>query len=208
MAHYYHVDDSGDPGFSGSLSSSSYFALAMVKLAERAPLPEIKTLRQTLNLDSGFEFKYHTTKLRQKDFFFEMIQSLSFQIRAVVVKKQLLGGNLTQLNGQDFTTHFLAQLILRASDMEIANDILIIDSATSASIRALRLKLSEECRKANRVRPFKKIVGGDSQRRVNSWHTTIMLTIRAIRVSADRRSGFQRIVVIFFLLRVSNREVK
>lgn len=136
----------------------------MVKLAERAPLPEIKTLRQTLNLDSGFEFKYHTTKLRQKDFFFEMIQSLSFQIRAVVVKKQLLGGNLTQLNGQDFTTHFLAQLILRASDMEIANDILIIDSATSASIRALRLKLSEECRKANRVRPFKKIVGGDSHR--------------------------------------------
>ena len=48
--------------------------------------------------------------------------------------------------------------------MDIANDCLIIDGATPALIRALRIRLSEACWAAHRIRPFKKIVRGDSVR--------------------------------------------
>lgn len=41
---------------------------------------------------------------------------------------------------------------------------LVIDGAALAFMRALRIRLSEECRAEKRVRPFRKIVSGDSKR--------------------------------------------
>jgi hypothetical protein len=42
--------------------------------------------------------------------------------------------------------------------------VLIIDEATPSFIRALRLRLSKESRMLNRVRPFKNIIGANSNR--------------------------------------------
>ncbi len=164
MTYYHHVDDSGDPGLSDAPTASSHFALAMVQLAERAPLPEFAALRQALHLEPAFEFKYHKAKPHQKTVFFKVIQTVSFRVRAVVVDKTRLEKRFADLRGQDFAVEFLSRLALRASDMEVANDILVIDGATPALIRALRVRLSEDCRAMERVRPFKKIVGGDSSR--------------------------------------------
>ena len=41
---------------------------------------------------------------------------------------------------------------------------LIIEGSTPALVRAMRIRLSEECRNTGRVRPFRKIVGGRSRR--------------------------------------------
>ena len=58
----------------------------------------------------------------------------------------------------------IVRLTLRASALDIANDVLIIDGGTPALRRAVRIRLSDECRRTGRVRPFGKVVGGRSRR--------------------------------------------
>jgi hypothetical protein len=103
-------------------------------------------------------------KPRQKVAFFQAIQTISFRVRAVVVDKSRVEKRLVGMSGQDIMVEFISHLTLRASDLDIANDVMVIDGATRVFIRALRLKLSEECRQLGRVHPFKKIVRGDSNR--------------------------------------------
>ena len=67
------------------------------------------------------------------------------------------------MSGQEWFVEFASGLALRAPESDLTGDVLIIDGGTPALCRALRLKLSEECRKLNRARPFKKIVGGRSK---------------------------------------------
>ncbi|MFQ5854834.1 MAG: DUF3800 domain-containing protein [Anaerolineae bacterium] len=163
MTQYYHLDESGDPGFDIAGGASTHFALALVQLAERAPLLELAELRRSRRLPPTFEFKYHKTTAAQKVAFFKAVQAVPFRVRAVVVDKANLDDSVRQMSGRDLTIHFVTQLTLRASALDIANDVLVIDGATPAFRRALRIKLSEECRKTGRARPFKKIVGGGSR---------------------------------------------
>lgn len=163
MTQYHYLDDSGDPGLDGSPGSSSHFALAMVQLPVREPLPELARVRQTLHLPRTLEFKHYTARPHQKEAFFQAIQRVPFRVRAVVVEKAGLSGQFARLNGQDLTVEFLARLILRASELDIASDVLIIDGAATVFCRALRVRLSAECRRLDRVRPFAKIVGSKSR---------------------------------------------
>ena len=55
-------------------------------------------------------------------------------------------------------------LALRASPLDIADDVLVIDAAKRAFLWKLRISLSQECRRQRRVRSFRTIVGGDSSR--------------------------------------------
>jgi hypothetical protein len=103
--------------------------------------------------------------------FFRSVQPVLFRVRAVVIEKLGLhryerppGKRLTEMSGQDFVIEFIMRLTLRASELDIANDVLVIDRVPPAFRRVLRIRLSQECRKLNRVRPFKKIVSGDSRR--------------------------------------------
>lgn len=164
MTQYHFLDESGDPGFNDSESSSRHFVLAMVQMPVRMPLPELASVRQTLHLPPRFEFKYHKTKPRQKIIFFKTIQPLAFRVRAVVIDKSVVRNSFIGVKSQNFIVEFLAQLALRAPTLDLASDILIIDGATPSYPRALRIKLSRECRKLNRIRPFKQIVSADSDR--------------------------------------------
>jgi len=121
-------------------------------------------VRKVFRLLPRFEFKYHTTTPEQKRSFFESIQTVPFRVRAAVVDKSVLAKQFVTMSGQDFAIEFIAGLTLRASELDIANEILVVDGATLAFLRALRVRLSEECHKAGRVRPFRKIIGGDSSR--------------------------------------------
>lgn len=162
MTQYHHLDDSGDPGLTGAVGSSSHFALAMVQLPDRQPLPELALVRNMFHLPA-FEFKFQKTTAAQRAVFFESIQEIPFRVRAVVVDKSRLHEPYALKNGQEFAIEFIAGLTLRASELDLANDVLVIDGAPQAFRRALRVRLSEACRQAGRRnRPFKKIVGGDS----------------------------------------------
>lgn len=160
MPQYHFFDESGDPG----LKSSRYFAVALVQLAGHAPLPELAAVRQSFRLSPVFEFKYHATTPSQKELFFRAIQPLTFRVRAAVVDKTQLASPLTTLRGMDFIVEWTTRLILRASELDIANDALVMDGAVPSLRRALRIRLSAECRPLARERPFAKIVSADSRR--------------------------------------------
>lgn len=164
MTQYYHLDDSGDPGLDGQASSTSYYVLAMVQLAERAPIAALNEVRQALHLTSTFEFKYHRSTAFQKNLFFEMIGTVPFRVRAVVLKKSDSPERFRSFTGQALTIEMISALVFRASPLDVSNDILIIDAATPVFCRKLRIALSERCAQAGRVRPFKRIIGGDSAR--------------------------------------------
>jgi len=163
VTQYHFLDDSGDPGMSGLASSTGYFALAMVQMPMSEPLPQLAAVRRQLYLASAFEFKYHSTRPRQKKVFFEAARSTLFRVRAVVVDKSKLEQRFASMSGQEFTVEFISRLALRTYELDLASDILIVDAGTPSLCRALRIRLSSECRQSGRVRPFAKIVGGRSQ---------------------------------------------
>lgn len=164
MTQYHFLDEAGDAGLDGAAGSSSYFAIAMVQLVERHALPELSVLRRKFHFPDTFEFKYHKTTPAHKAAFFAAIQPLPFRVRAVVVRKAALDRRFKQMTGTVFMVELISQLILRASPLDIGGDTLIIDGATPALRRELRIRLSQDCHALNRSRPFAKIVGGDSRR--------------------------------------------
>ena len=163
MTQYYHLDDSGDPGLDGQASSTSHFVLAMVQLPERVSLQPLVTLRKELNLPPAFEFKYHKTTTAQKERFFKEVLAVPFRVRAVVVSKANLVVPFVNMTPQELTIELIVRLTLRASELDIANEILIVDGATPTFCRDLRVRFTERCKQETRVRPFKKIIGGNSK---------------------------------------------
>lgn len=68
------------------------------------------------------------------------------------------------LSGPELLNEFMTKLIVRSSELDIADDILIMDGAVPSWIQDLRVRLSNVCRQEGRRRPFKKIVSADSDR--------------------------------------------
>lgn len=127
-------------------------------------MPELAAVRQKLHLSPVFEFKYHATTPVQKELFFRCIQPLAFRVRAAVVDKTRLAPPLAALSGMDFIVEWTTRLILRASELDIANDVLVMDGAVPSLRRAVRIRLSAECHLSGRERPFSKIISADSSR--------------------------------------------
>ncbi|MBI5825599.1 MAG: DUF3800 domain-containing protein [Chloroflexi bacterium] len=161
---YFFVDESGDAGLEGQASSSSHFVVAMVQLPERAPLKPLVELRKALYVPPNFEFKYHQSKPLQKDRFFKEVLAVDFRIRAVTADKARLGPNFNTLNPQALTVELIIGLTMHASELDLANEVLIIDGATPSFCRHLRIQFSERSKRGERIRPFKNIIGGDSKR--------------------------------------------
>src|SRR5262249_35357017 len=136
MTQYFFVDESGDPGLHGGIGSSSHFVMAMVQLPNRAPLDALVHVRQALGFPDTFEFKYHKTASAPKDIFFREVLSIPFRVRAVVVDKKQLLLNWRHLSAQDLATALIIQMTFRASELDIANELLIIDGATPAFCRS------------------------------------------------------------------------
>jgi len=163
MTQYFFVDESGEPGLQ-SRQSSSYFVMTMVQMSSWEPIPELETLRKTLHLSPSFEFHYVKTSTVQRQAFYQAMLPVAFRVRSAVVLKNELPIFYHEMNGLEFTIELLANLTLRASPLDIGNDVLIVDGATDAFRTALRIRLSQECKKHNRVRPFGKIATASSKR--------------------------------------------
>ncbi len=163
MPQYHHLDESGNLGFGEGPGITRYLVLAMVQLAHKSSLPELAAVRREFHLPPDFEIKYYRAKPKQKESFFRTIQPLNFRVRAAIIDKQNLHESFARMSRQEFAVEFIAGLTLRASELEIGNDVLIIDAGSDELCRAVRVKLSEECRRSKRGRPFGKIVGARSQ---------------------------------------------
>ena len=163
MTQYFYIDESGDAGLHGQASSSSHFVIAMVQLPDRDPLHPLVNLRKALNTSAGFEFKYHKTTAVQKERFFKDILGIQFRVRALILDKARIGMMFNTLSAQELTIEMIIRLTLRASELDIANEILIIDGATTMFCRILRVRFTEWCKREKRIRPFKNIIGADSR---------------------------------------------
>jgi len=162
MTQYFYVDESGDPGFQRT-KSTPYYVLAMVQLPNREPIPELAALRQELHLDPTFEFHFSRLHSVQRERFFQSIQPLSFRVRTAALLKTDNPPELSGLSGTKLVMELFTRLILRASALDIANDILILDSAPESFVKTLRIRLTQAYKQAHRDRPFKKIVSSDSK---------------------------------------------
>ena len=163
MTQYFFVDESGDAGLEGQASSSSHFVITMVQLPNRAPLHPLVNLRKALRLPPAFEFKYHKTTTIQKDRFFKDVLVTQFRVRAVVLAKARIDMKWRNLPSQALVNELIIRLTLRASELDIANEIMIIDGATPAFCRQLRVQFTERCKQEKRIRPFKNIIGANSR---------------------------------------------
>jgi uncharacterized protein DUF3800 len=162
MTQYFFVDESGEPGFHRR-SASPYFVLAMVQTPSWAPIDEFAELRRDLHLQPTFEFHYTKMSLPQKYAFYQSVLPILFRVRAAIVLKDRAPHQYRELTGMDMIIELLVNLTLRSSPLDICNDILIIDGATDALRSKLRIRLSQECRKIRRVRPFNKIATASSR---------------------------------------------
>lgn len=160
---YFFVDESGDAGLDGQASSSSHLVITMIQLPERASIKPLVDLRQMLHVSPKFEFKYHSSKPSQKDRFFHDVLKIPFRVRSVVLDKARGGLPFNNLSPHELTVELIVGLTMRASELDIANEILIVDGATSAFCRDLRVEFTKRCRHEERVRPFKNIIGADSR---------------------------------------------
>ena len=163
MTQYFFIDESGDPGLEGEAGSSSHFVIAMVQLPERMPLYPLARVRQKLGLSPSFEFKYHKTATAPKDVFFRDVLLIPFRVRTVIVNKMQVSLSWRYLSPQELVTELIIQMTFRASELDIANEVLIIDGATPAFCRKLRVQFTERCKEQKRIRPFKHIIGANSR---------------------------------------------
>jgi hypothetical protein len=85
-----------------------------------------------------------------------------FRVRAVALHKAKLERGLTAESGADLSIRLIVSLAMRSSELDIANDYLVVDGATRAFLQTLRIRFSYESRRSGRVRPFETIVGGRS----------------------------------------------
>lgn len=144
------------------MGSSSHFVLAMVQLSQRASLVALDPVRQLFHLPPAFEFKYYKAKSRQKVAFFQYMRSVPFRVRAVALHKTGLERGITAVSGAELTSRLIVDLAMHSPELDIASDYLIIDGATRAFLQMLRVQLSQESRRLERVRPFATIIGARS----------------------------------------------
>lgn len=162
MTQYFFVDESGDAGLNNS-KGSTYYVIAMAQLSNREPVTELMALRKELNLSPNFEFHFYKMNSKQKDEFFQAIRPLSFRVRAAALIKSHTPFEFRALGSVELATQLLVNLTLRASPLDIANDILVLDDAPDSFVQSLRIHFTQAYKRVKRDRPFKKIVSSKSK---------------------------------------------
>lgn len=162
MTQYFFVDESGDAGLNNS-KGSTYYVIAMAQLSNREPVTELMALRKELNLSPNFEFHFYKMNSKQKDEFFQAIRPLSFRVRAAALIKSHTPLEFRALGSVELATQLLVNLTLRASPLDIANDILVLDDAPDSFVQSLRIHFTQAYKQVKRDRPFKKIVSSKSK---------------------------------------------
>lgn len=161
MTQYFYVDESGDAGLNNK--GSAYYVVAMIQLSNREPVAELASLRKELNLSPNFEFHFYKMNSRQKDDFFQAIHPFSFRVRAATLIKSHIPLEYRALGSVELAAQLLVSLTLRSSNLDIANDILVLDDAPDSFLQSLRIQFTQAYKQADRDRPFKKIVSSNSK---------------------------------------------
>ena len=108
------IDDSGDPGFKGSASSSAFVMAGAVIASSETALQinqEIIKLRKKLGWREDEEFKFHKSSRKIKLRFLETVNKYDFQIYSVYIRKDNYPTYLKGINGEKLYNWTIKELL-------------------------------------------------------------------------------------------------
>lgn len=149
------IDESGDPGFKFEQGSTTHFVLAAVLFfddldAEETAL-KIKRLRQQLSWPSDREFHFTQMRRELKLAFLQEVSECPFQVRSIVVDKQLITSKQLRTDKTSFHNYFIAKLLAN-SNGQIANARIRLDGqGDRAYKKAANTYLKKELNKSSSV---------------------------------------------------------
>jgi len=82
-------------------------------------------------------------KPKQKDEFFQAIHQVSFRARVATLIKSNIPLEYHALGSADLAMQLLINLTLRASPLDISNDILVLDDAPDSFLQSLRIHFTQ-----------------------------------------------------------------
>ena len=108
------IDESGDPGFKSSSSTS--FAFSLIVFENPAHAEETEKVIKNIAAEAHHlsEFKYSKTCTRVKDLFFKEITKCPFRAKVIYVNKMLVTSEELRHNANKFYNYFLKQAITHA----------------------------------------------------------------------------------------------
>lgn len=109
------IDESGDPGFSFERGSSSVFVIVCIifedELEAEKTAVAIKELRRKLKFSDKTEFKFNGSRKKVRIEFLEAIKPFKFNVRALVVEKNLIRSPILKGDKNSFYSFFIKSVL-------------------------------------------------------------------------------------------------
>ena len=130
------IDESGDPGFKVERGSSPIFAAAMVIFNNGADAATTETvIRRTMaRVEQWPEFKFNKCSASIKDVFFQAVRKCPFQVRAIVVRKDIIYSPHLMTNKEDFYRFFVRKMMENDNET-LENAKVVIDGSGDREFR-------------------------------------------------------------------------
>jgi hypothetical protein len=124
------IDESGDAGFKMAAGSSPVFALAMVIFDDHrdAIRTQKVILRALERLGIRPEFKFNKCRAELRDSFFAAVADCRFRMRAVVVRKEIVGSARLRNSPESFY-HFFLKTMMRFDERALVDARVIVDGS-------------------------------------------------------------------------------
>jgi len=129
------IDESGDPGFDVARGASPLFVLAMVILRSGDEADKTRLAIEDLRRHSIHKSEYKFSKCSDsvRDEFFREVVSCPFDIRALVVRKDIIKPPRLYSDREAFYEYFVSNIVSRSTDLTGAR--VIIDGSGDREFR-------------------------------------------------------------------------
>lgn len=107
------IDESGDPGFRIEQGSTPIFVAAMVTFEDHESAGEADAVirRALAELRAYPEFKFSKCRDEVRDEFFNRVHNLSFSVRAIVVRKEIIYSPRLKMQKDQFYHYFVRSML-------------------------------------------------------------------------------------------------
>ena len=139
------IDESGDPGFKVEEGSSPVFVAAMVIFAngDDAAATQNAINRSAARQAHKGEFKFSKTRADVRDLYFQAVAGCPFEVRAIVVRKELIRSAHLKDDKESFYQFFVKQMIRHDNERLVDARVMIDGSGDREFRQNLRVALTK-----------------------------------------------------------------
>lgn len=140
------IDESGDAGFKTEKGSSSIFAAAMVVFSdnETALFTESVIREAYFRLNATPELKFNKSSNQVRDGFFDAVRNCPFNVRAIVVRKEIIYSHRLKAEKEEFYRFFVRQMMTHDDGMLDSAKVVIDGSGDRVFRRMLQSSLRRQ----------------------------------------------------------------